>query len=167
MTPRAKRSNSMTRSPEAHAARALALAAWKWTEAEPEFRHAIELNPNNASAHYFYALTYLAPRSASTKPRAIPHSLLSLDPLSSIVNTNYALILTEAQPLSRVARGVPKSSRARSQISARALQTVAALRHDRQLRRRRSRARQNHRRPFLFRSDGEKLRRTHDEAHRH
>ena len=45
---------------EAHSARASALAnEWKWNEAESEFRRAIELNPNNANAHYFYAVVYL------------------------------------------------------------------------------------------------------------
>ena len=84
--------------PEAHSARALALAAeWKWTEADAEFRHAIELNPNNAATHYFYALTYLAPMKRFDEAFEQYHIALSLDPLSPIVNTNYALLLMEAR----------------------------------------------------------------------
>jgi hypothetical protein len=33
----------------------------EWREAKPEFRRAIELNPNSANAHYFYAFTFLMP----------------------------------------------------------------------------------------------------------
>jgi serine/threonine protein kinase/tetratricopeptide (TPR) repeat protein len=84
--------------PEAHAARALALAtAWKWSEAEPEFQRAIELNPNNAAAHYFYALAYLGPENRLDEAQAQYRTALSLDPLSSIVNTNYAVMLMVAK----------------------------------------------------------------------
>jgi eukaryotic-like serine/threonine-protein kinase len=83
---------------EAHAARALALAtAWKWSEAEPEFLRAIELDPNNASAHYFYALAYLAPENRLDDAQAQYRTALSLDPLSSIVNSNYGILLMEAR----------------------------------------------------------------------
>jgi serine/threonine protein kinase/Tfp pilus assembly protein PilF len=79
---------------EAHSARALALAtAWKWTEAEPEFKRAIELDPNNANAHYFYALAFLTPENRLEEAQAQYRTALSLDPLSSIVNTNYGITL--------------------------------------------------------------------------
>ena len=84
--------------PEAHSARALALAAeWKWTDADAEFRRAIELNPNNAATRYFYAHTYLAPTKRFDEAFEQYRIALSLDPLSSIVNTNYALLLMEAR----------------------------------------------------------------------
>jgi len=81
----------------AHAARAFALSnLHRWTEAESEFRRSLALNPNNAPAHYFYAFGFLA--NQNRQPEAIDQmqTALSLDPLSSIVNTNYAVVLMEA-----------------------------------------------------------------------
>jgi len=84
--------------PEAHAARAATLAtAWKWSEAAPEFQRAIALNPNNSAAHYFYALAYLIPQNRLQEAEAQYRTALSLDPLSSIVNTNYAVMLMAAK----------------------------------------------------------------------
>ena len=84
--------------PEAHTARAIALAnEWKWKEAESEFRRAIELNSNNATAHYFYAMNYLAPQNRNDEALEQFRIALSLDPLSSIVNANYALMLLQAR----------------------------------------------------------------------
>jgi eukaryotic-like serine/threonine-protein kinase len=83
--------------PEAHTARAGALAmGWRWSEAEPEFRRAIELNPNSATAHYFYAFSYLIPEKRIDQALDEFRTALSLDPLSSIVNTNYAVTLMVA-----------------------------------------------------------------------
>jgi TolB-like protein/tetratricopeptide (TPR) repeat protein len=83
--------------PEAHMARALALTtSWKWSEAEPEFRRAIELNPNDATAHYFYAFTLLMPQNRIDQALDEFHAALSLDPLSPIVNVNYGLTLMVA-----------------------------------------------------------------------
>ena len=81
--------------PEAHTARAMALAmTWRWREAEPEFQRALELNLNNATAHYFYAFTFLAPQKRFDQALEEMHTALSLDPLSPIVNTNLAALLT-------------------------------------------------------------------------
>ncbi|HKM65761.1 MAG TPA: protein kinase [Candidatus Acidoferrum sp.] len=82
---------------EAHAARANALSsAWKWNESEPEFRRAIELNPNNASAHYFYAFNYLMPENHLEQSLAEFRLALSLDPLAPIMKMNYGLTLLAA-----------------------------------------------------------------------
>jgi len=84
--------------PEAHAARAFTLVnMYRFSEAEPEFRRAFELNPNYATTHYFYAFGCLAPTNRIEQALAEFNTALSLDPLSSIVNANYAVVLMEAR----------------------------------------------------------------------
>jgi eukaryotic-like serine/threonine-protein kinase len=84
-------------SSEAHVARGNALGIqWKWSEAEKEFRRAIELNPNNANAHYFYAFNYLMPTNHIEEALEQFRLALALDPLAGIVRTNYALTLMDA-----------------------------------------------------------------------
>ncbi len=82
---------------EAHTARAGVLAfAWRWSESETEFKRAIEINPNNAPAHYFYAFTLLLPENRLEESLAEFRAALSLDPLSPIVNVNYGWVLMAA-----------------------------------------------------------------------
>jgi eukaryotic-like serine/threonine-protein kinase len=82
---------------EAHSARATALSTeWKWNEADAEYRKAIELNPNNANAHYFYAFEVLAPENRVNQALEEFRTALSLDPLSVVVNMNYAVTLMSA-----------------------------------------------------------------------
>jgi len=83
--------------PEAHLARAGFLTfAWKWREADQEFRRAIELDPNSAAAHYFYAFSLLVPEKHFDQAFEEFRVALSLDPLSPIMNTNYATTLMDA-----------------------------------------------------------------------
>jgi eukaryotic-like serine/threonine-protein kinase len=83
--------------PEAHLARAGFLTfTWKWREADQEFRRAIELDPNSAAAHYFYAFSLLVPEKQFDQAFAEFRVALSLDPLSPIMNTNYATTLMDA-----------------------------------------------------------------------
>jgi eukaryotic-like serine/threonine-protein kinase len=85
-------------SSEPHVARGNALAiAWKWSEAEPEYRRAIELNPNNANAHYFYAFNFLMPENRIDEALDQFRIALSLDPLAPIVKMNYGLTLMAAR----------------------------------------------------------------------
>jgi tetratricopeptide (TPR) repeat protein len=82
---------------DAHTARAMVLAnQWKWNDVEKEFRRAIELNPNDATAHYFYAFIFLMPEKRIDESLEEFRKALSLDPLSGIVNVNYALTLMVA-----------------------------------------------------------------------
>jgi len=80
--------------PEAHLARANALNMMgRWAESEPEFKHAIELGPNNANAHYFYGWVFLGSEKRYDEAIQQFHTALSLDPLSPIINLNYGVLL--------------------------------------------------------------------------
>jgi tetratricopeptide (TPR) repeat protein len=68
----------------------------KWGDAEKEYRRAIELNPNSAAAHYFYAFTFLVAEKRFDQALEEFRLALSLDPLSPIMNTNYATTLMDA-----------------------------------------------------------------------
>jgi eukaryotic-like serine/threonine-protein kinase len=84
--------------PEAHNARAITLInQYKWSEAEGEFRRAIAIKPNDSSAHYFYAFLYLMPQNRIEESLQEFRTALSLDPLSGIMNVNYALTLMVAR----------------------------------------------------------------------
>jgi TolB-like protein/DNA-binding winged helix-turn-helix (wHTH) protein/Tfp pilus assembly protein PilF len=80
--------------PEAHTALALIVQNydWDWQTAEKEFRRAIELNPNYATAHHWYAehLMWLGrfDEAFQESERA-----RQLDPLSLIIATDNAAIL--------------------------------------------------------------------------
>jgi TolB-like protein len=84
--------------PEARTAlgRILAIYDWDFVGAEREFRRAIELNPNDANAHYMYGqfLSILGRREES---EAAYHRALEIEPLSLIINSNYGTSLTYAR----------------------------------------------------------------------
>jgi serine/threonine protein kinase/Tfp pilus assembly protein PilF len=84
--------------PEAHTARASYLSfALRWSEAEQEFRRALELNPNSAATHYFYAMEFLIPQNRLEQGLEEFRAALALDPLSPIMNANYAVTLMIAR----------------------------------------------------------------------
>jgi serine/threonine protein kinase/tetratricopeptide (TPR) repeat protein len=81
--------------PVAHGAMATALVyEFQWAEAEKEFQRALALAPNNASFHYFYGLTYLLAMGRTEEALAEMRNALALDPLSPIINVNYAYTLS-------------------------------------------------------------------------
>ncbi len=59
---------------------------WDWSGAEREFKRAIELNPNLATAHHWYG-DYLANMGRFDEGIAQTKKALELDPLSLIINT--------------------------------------------------------------------------------
>jgi TolB-like protein/Tfp pilus assembly protein PilF len=75
---------------EAHAS--LGLIApffdWDWREAEQQFRRAIELNPNYATAHHWYGDGYLMPMGRIDEALAEVRRARELDPLSPIIITD-------------------------------------------------------------------------------
>ena len=52
---------------------------------------AIETNPNDANAHYFYAKDYLLPQKRFDEATAEYRKALQLDPLSEVINTNLGV----------------------------------------------------------------------------
>ena len=83
--------------PEAHAAMALAFTnQYKWADAEREFQRSLQLNPNSSATHYFYAFTYLLATGRVDAAMAEIQKALALDPLSPIMNVNYAALLLAA-----------------------------------------------------------------------
>ena len=73
---------------EAHTSLALVKEhfEWDWTGAETEFRRAIELNPNSATAHHWYG-DYLANMGRQEEGLRETKRARELDPLSLIINT--------------------------------------------------------------------------------
>jgi TolB-like protein/DNA-binding winged helix-turn-helix (wHTH) protein/Flp pilus assembly protein TadD len=62
-----------------------------WSGAELEFRRAIELNPGNATAHYFHAMNLMS-MGHWEEASAEMERARELDPLSIIINANIGLV---------------------------------------------------------------------------
>ena len=80
--------------PEAHAALALVVQNydWNWQAAEKEFRRAIELDPNYATAHHWYA-EHLTWRGRFDEALPESEQARKLDPLSLIIAADRGAIL--------------------------------------------------------------------------
>ena len=80
--------------PEAHTAWALIVQNydWDWQTAEKEFRRAIELNPNYATAHHWYA-EHLALLGHFDEALRESERARELDPLSLIIAADKGVIL--------------------------------------------------------------------------
>ena len=80
--------------PEAHAALALIVQNhdYDWQTAEKEFKRAIELNPNYATAHHWYA-AHLAWRGRFDEALGESERARQLDPLSLIIAADNGAIL--------------------------------------------------------------------------
>jgi serine/threonine protein kinase/tetratricopeptide (TPR) repeat protein len=83
---------------EAHTSLAYAIHTfeWDWPAAEKEYRRAIELNPNYATAHQWYA-EFLTATGRFTEADAEGKKALALDPMSPIINAVVAYNFTMAR----------------------------------------------------------------------
>lgn len=81
-------------SAEAHTslAHVKATQEFDWIGAEHEFRRAIGLDPRYATAHHWYAASCLVPLGRLDEARDQIVTALSLDPVSSIVNRDLAVV---------------------------------------------------------------------------
>jgi serine/threonine protein kinase/tetratricopeptide (TPR) repeat protein len=74
--------------PEAHTSLAAALEdEWNWADAEIQYKRAIELNPNYATARHWHSI-YLSTLSRHEEAIAEAKRALDLDPLSLIIQAN-------------------------------------------------------------------------------
>jgi TolB-like protein/DNA-binding winged helix-turn-helix (wHTH) protein/Tfp pilus assembly protein PilF len=64
---------------------------YDWPGAEREFRRALELNPGNATAHYFHAMNLMS-MGHWEEASAEMERARELDPLSIIINANIGLV---------------------------------------------------------------------------
>jgi Predicted integral membrane protein len=69
---------------------------WNWTEAERDFKRAIELNPNSANAHNFYA-SYLMSRGRIDESIALSDRARELDPFSLSISAQRGFLLENAR----------------------------------------------------------------------
>ncbi len=88
---------------EAHTSLAhiLAVYDWAWAEAEREFRRALELNANYATARHWYGVHYLAPMGRIDEAMGEMECAVELDPVSPIINTNLGRAYHFARQLDR------------------------------------------------------------------
>jgi TolB-like protein/DNA-binding winged helix-turn-helix (wHTH) protein len=88
--------------PEAHTALALIVQNqdWDWRTAEKEYRRAIELNPNYATAHHWYA-EHLMWRGQFDAALRESERARQLDPLSLIIATDNGVILYNSRQYDR------------------------------------------------------------------
>ncbi len=80
---------------EAHASLAHVKANydWDWSDAEKEFRLSIELKPDYATAHQWYAIHYLTPTGQLEEAIQEMKRALDLEPASLVMNTFFGLKL--------------------------------------------------------------------------
>lgn len=65
---------------------------WDWSGAEEQFKWGIDLNPNYAIAHHWYAINYLVPMGRFDEAIDEVKKALDLDPISLVINTTVGLV---------------------------------------------------------------------------
>jgi len=93
------------------------LTGFDWESAEREYRRAIELNPENAQAHIWYALWLLCPRQRPEEALLEIQRALDLEPANAVTNMTRGMILhfarrydqaaAQFQSVEKLAPGMP------------------------------------------------------------
>jgi len=97
--------------PEAHAALAWIMMSYDWDfgKADREFKRALELNPNYATAYQWHAFQFMFLGKFDEAIRNIKRAL-ELDPLSLVINTDLGLIFYLAQEYDKAIEQFQKTS---------------------------------------------------------
>ncbi|MCU0644536.1 MAG: protein kinase, partial [bacterium] len=80
--------------PEAHISLGCARAVyeWNWSEAEDQFKRGIELKPEYAEAHHWYAINFLTPLSRFDEAVQEIKTALELEPSSLVIHATVGLV---------------------------------------------------------------------------
>lgn len=80
--------------PEAHISLGCARAVyeWNWNEAEGQFKRGIELKPEYAEAHHWYAINFLTPLSRFEAAIQEIETALDLEPSSVVIRATVGLV---------------------------------------------------------------------------
>ncbi len=78
---------------EAYACRGCVRAVydWSWSDAEHDFRRAIDLRPSYPTAHHWYAINHLVPLGRFDEATEELHRALALDPLALAIKTSVGM----------------------------------------------------------------------------
>jgi serine/threonine protein kinase/Flp pilus assembly protein TadD len=79
--------NNKLAEPHASLAHVLTNYDWNWSEAEKEFKLSIELNPDYATAHQWYAIHYLTAKRRWEEALQEMKTALELEPTSLVMNS--------------------------------------------------------------------------------
>jgi TolB-like protein/DNA-binding winged helix-turn-helix (wHTH) protein/Flp pilus assembly protein TadD len=82
---------------------------WDWSEAERQYKRAIELNPNYATAHHWYGEGFLALMGRFDEAISEMEKAQALDPLSAIINTDAGAVLFFARQYDRAIEQLRKT----------------------------------------------------------
>ena len=74
---------------------------WDWGGARSEYQHAITLNPDYATVHHWFAITYLTPHGWLDAALTEIYKAEELDPLSVSIKRDIAVILYNARHYDR------------------------------------------------------------------
>lgn len=69
---------------------------WEWSDAEANYKRAIALNPNYATAHHWYA-SFLSEMGRPEEAIPMKKRALDLDPLSLIINADLGFLLYQCR----------------------------------------------------------------------
>jgi serine/threonine-protein kinase len=81
---------------------------WAWSDAEKLYKHAIELNPNSATAHQWYAELLMSTGRIEEAKREIKHAS-EIDPLSPIIKMQLANYYYYVRDYDRAIHGFQKA----------------------------------------------------------
>ncbi|HZE68764.1 MAG TPA: protein kinase [Pyrinomonadaceae bacterium] len=82
---------------------------WKWTEAENEFKRALELDPNSSDTHQFYAIMLMGVGRRAESVAEINRAV-ELDPLNLLTNAQEAQVLFYAGQYDQALASARKAS---------------------------------------------------------